>query len=324
MHAFTGSLTRAMSFLSRIRDQPYLLLTLTSLFWAGNAVVGRAIVDQIPPVALAQIRWTGAFCLVLPFAWSRLRADLPLLRRHLGVLVILSLTGISVFNTLLYWSLQHTTAINASLMQSSGPLLIGLWSLVLYREPLTRGQIFGVLVSLIGVLVIVSGGDPARLARLSLNIGDVMILVAMAIYALYSTLLRRRPAVSSLSFLASTLGLGALLLAPVALAEALSGARFAPLTSGSLAALVYVVLFPSIIAYLCFNRGVELIGANRAGPFFHLIPLFGATLAFIFLGERPGLHHAVGAILIIGGVVLASRRRPVAVAKRVAADQATL
>lgn len=308
----------------RIGDQPYLLLTLTSLFWAGNAVVGRAVVDQIPPVALAQFRWTGALCLLLPFAWAGLREELPLLRKHIGILVLLSVTGISAFNTMLYWSLQHTTAINASLMQSSAPLLIGLWSLVLFRERLTRGQIVGVLISLSGVLVIVSGGDAARLARLSLNVGDVMMLVAMVLYALYSTLLRRRPAVSSLSFLASTLAIGALLLAPVTLAEALSGARLAPLSSGSLAALLYVVLFPSIIAYLCFNRGVELIGANRAGPFFHLIPLFGATLAFIFLGERPGVHHGIGALLIIGGVVLASRRRPSGAANRVAADGATL
>lgn len=292
----------------RIADRPYLLLTLTSLFWAGNAVVGRAIVGDIPPVALAEIRWCLAFALLLPFVWRRLRADLPLIRRHIGILALLSLTSIGLFNVLLYWSLQYTTAINATLMQSSGPLLIGLWSLILFREPLTRGQIGGILLSLAGVAAIVSGGDPARLAHLSLNVGDVAIVVAVAIYALYSTLLRKRPDISQLSFAAITIGLGALLLAPLAIAERLAGAEMAPLTAGSAAALVYVVLFPSILAVLFFNRGVQLIGANRAGPFFHLIPLFGATLAILFLGERPQLFHAIGAILIVGGVVLASRR----------------
>jgi drug/metabolite transporter (DMT)-like permease len=309
-----------MRFLTRIADQPYLLLTLTSLFWAGNAVVGRAVVQEIPPVALAEIRWIGAFLLLLPFAWPSLRTELPLIRRNFGILVVLSLAGISAFNTLLYWALQYTTAINATLMQSGGPLLIGLWSLILFRDPLTRIQTIGVLLSLAGVLVIVSGGDPARLASLTLNVGDLAVIVAMAIYALYSTLLRKRPGMTAISFAAVTIGLGALLLLPLAVAENLAGARFAPLNAGSLAALVYVIVFPSVLAYLCFNRGVQLIGANRAGPFFHLIPLFGALLAVVFLGERPGLHHGVGALLILGGVIVASRGRVNAARNRVAVE----
>src|SRR5688500_602733 len=128
-----------------LRDKPYLLLTLTSLFWAGNAVVGRAVVGDIPPAALAQIRWAAAFLLLIPFAWPTLAAELPVIRRHIGILLLLSFTGITVFNTMLYWSLQHTTAINATLMQSSGPLLIGLCSFVLFRDPLTRAQIAGII-----------------------------------------------------------------------------------------------------------------------------------------------------------------------------------
>jgi drug/metabolite transporter (DMT)-like permease len=296
-----------MSSFLRLRDRPYLLLTLTSLFWAGNAVVGRAVVNDIPPVALALIRWTGAFLLLLPFTWERIAAELPIIRRHFGLLLLLSFASIGAFNTILYWSLQYTSAINGTLMQSTGPLLIALWSMILFRDPLTIGQIGGIMVSLLGVLAIVSGGDPARLAALSLNVGDVAVIVAIAIYALYSTLLRRRPGMSPVSFAAVMMGMGAVMIVPFAAAEHLAGARFAPLDLGAVAALVYVVVFPSVLAVLFFNRGVQLIGANRAGPFFHLIPLFGSILAVVFLGERFGLHHAAGALLIIGGVVLASR-----------------
>jgi len=298
-----------MPFLRWIRDQPYLLLTLTSLFWAGNAIVGRAVVGRIPPVALAEFRWIVAFLIVLPFAWRDLSRDLPVIRRHFGLLTILAFTGITVFNTLLYWSLERTTAINATLVQSVAPLLIGLFSFLLYRDALTRLQVAGIVVSLAGVAAIVSGGDPSRLLALSLNAGDLMIVVALALYALYSALLRRRPGMAQLSFLAVTMGWGAVLLLPAFVLELASGAKFEPFDASMIGALVYVAIFPSIVAYLGFNRGVELIGANRAGPFFHLIPLFGVILAVLFLGERPGMHHAVGILLILCGVMIASRGR---------------
>jgi drug/metabolite transporter (DMT)-like permease len=299
-----------MSKLPRLRDQPYLLLTLSSLFWAGNAIVGRAVVHDIPPVALAQLRWTLAFFVLLPFVWPKLREDLPVIRRHLGTVVLLALTGISAFNTLLYWSLQHTTAINATLMQSSAPLLIGLCSWALFRDPLTRGQLAGVIASLCGVAVIVSAGDPARLVAMSFNIGDILVVLATAIYALYAALLRKRPAIAPLSLVGATIGIGAALLFPLTALEYASGARFAALGAGDFAAIAYVAIFPSVLSYICFNRGVELIGANRAGPFFHLIPLFGVLLAVTFLGERLALYHLVGAALIIGGVAIAGRKQP--------------
>jgi drug/metabolite transporter (DMT)-like permease len=292
----------------RLRDQPYLLLTLASLFWAGNAIVGRAVVHDIPPVALAQMRWTFAFLILLPFAWPKLRGDLPVIRREIGIVLLLSLTGIAAFNTMLYWSLQHTTAINATLMQSSGPLLIGLASWALFRDPLTRVQLAGIVVSLAGVAVIVTGGDLSRLLGMSLNIGDVVIVAAMAAYAVYSTLLRKRPAIAPLSLITITIGIGSAMLLPLTIAEYLSGRHFATLGLGGFAAIGYVAIFPSILSYVCFNRGVELIGANRAGPFFHLIPLFGVILAFVFLGERPALYHFLGAVLILGGVALAGRK----------------
>jgi drug/metabolite transporter (DMT)-like permease len=307
-----------MSFVSRFRDRPYLLLTLTSLFWAGNAIVGRATVHLIPPAALATIRWSLAFLILLPFVWSTVRAEMPVIRKHLGVLSVFALTSVGAFNTLLYWSLLHTTAINATLMQSAGPLLIGFWSLVFFGEPLTRRQFGGILVSLTGIAAIVSGGDLSRLTGLSLNVGDIAVLVAIAIYGVYATLLRKRPAMTALSFAAVIFGMGALMLVPVAVAEYLTGARIAPLTAGAVAALAYVTIFPSILAVLCYNRGVQLIGANRSGPFLHLVPLFAAVMAVVFLGERPGLHHAIGAILVVGGVFIAGTSRPPLAKNRVA------
>jgi drug/metabolite transporter (DMT)-like permease len=307
-----------MSILSRIRDQPYVLLTLTSLFWAGNAVVGRAVVPLIPPIALAELRWTLAFLILLPFVWSTLRLEMPIIRRNLGILAVLALTSVAAFNTLLYWSLKHTTAINATLMQSTGPLLIGLWSLLLFREPLTRRQVAGICVSLLGILTIISGGDPSRITGLSLNVGDIAVIVAIAIYGLFTTLLRLRPPMSALSLAAVMIGIGALLLVPLVIAEHLSGARFQPLTIGAVAAIGYVAIFPSILSVLFYNRGVQLIGANRAGPFYHFIPLFGSILAIVFLGERPGWYHLVGAILVIGGVFVAGTSASAASRNRVA------
>lgn len=289
------------------RNAP-LLLSLTALFWAGNAVLGRAVADTFPPVTLAQGRWLLAAALVLPFAWGHLRRDLPEMRRHLGILLLLSLTGITLFNTLQYTALTMTSALNVVLLQSTMPVLIGLASFALFRERPRLTELLGVAVSLAGVAIVVTGGAPGRIAALALNPGDLVFLAALAIYAVYSALLRKRPPIHWLSFLAATLTLGALMLLPAWVVEAASG-RFPPLSAETLFALAYVATFPSIIAYICYNRGVELIGANRAGPYFHLVPLFGAVLSILFLGESLRWFHLVGAVLILAGVFVAQRGR---------------
>ncbi len=289
-------------------DRPYLLLSLTSLFWAINIVLGRFVAGTIPPVALSEIRWAGAGLIALPFAWRHLKADWPTIRAHLGILLLLALTGITIYNTLAYHGLEYTTAINGLLMQSSAPLMIGLWSLILFRDRLTPAQLLGIFTSLSGVLVIITHGDVTALAGLTLNPGDVWFLVAMVSYALYAALLRRRPKIHFLSFLAFTIVGGAIMLLPATVGEFLIGRRIDP-TPAAFAVLAYVVIFPSLLAYIFFNRGVELIGANRAGPFFHLIPVFGSVIAIAFLGERPQLFHGVGYALIVLGIVVAQRGR---------------
>ncbi len=287
-------------------DRPYVLLSLTSLFWAINIVLGRFIAGTVPPVALAQIRWTGAALIVVPLAWRHLKHDWPTIRRHLGIMIFLSFVGITVYNTLAYHGLEFTTAINGLLMQSSAPLMIGLWSLILFRDRLTLAQLVGILVSLTGVLVIIAHGNLAALVDLTINPGDVWFLIAMFSYALYAAMLRRRPTIHFLSFLAFTFVAGAIMLSPAAVAEFVAGRRINP-TPAAFAVMVYLVIFPSLLAYICFNRGVELIGANRAGPFFHLIPVFGSVIAILFLGERPQIFHGVGYALIIAGIVAAQR-----------------
>jgi drug/metabolite transporter (DMT)-like permease len=290
-----------------LSHQPYLLLSLTSLFWAGNAIVGRAAAGQIPPVTLSFARWLGAFLIVLPFAWPHLTRDWPAIRRQFWLMVLLSVSGIAIFNTLQYTALERTTALNILLLQSAGPLFVAIWSLILLGVRLTLAQALGILVSMAGVLVILLHGDLTALAAIDLNIGDLVFIGAMATFGFYSALSQKRPAIHGLSFLGFTFGCGALCLLPFYVWE-LTARPAAQLNAANLASLAYVALFPSVLAYLCFNRGVQLIGANRAAPFFHLIPVFGSAMAIAFLGERPQLYHAFGYALVLAGVIVAARK----------------
>jgi drug/metabolite transporter (DMT)-like permease len=292
---------------SRLSDQPYLLLSLTSLFWAGNAIVGRSAAGHIAPVTFSFIRWGIAFLIVLPFAWRHLAADWPTIRARLDVMVLLSVCGIGAFNTLQYWSLEYTTALNILLLQSSGPLFVAVWSLVVSGVRLTAAQAAGIVVSMIGVVVILLHGDLTALAGIELNKGDIIFTVALAIFGLYSALSSRRPAIHDLSFLAFTFGCGALCLVPLFVWE-LFARPVMQIDAQNLLSLAYVAIFPSTLAYLCYNRGVQLIGANRAAPFFHTIPVFGSVMAIFFLGESLQLFHLFGYGLVLIGVFVAARK----------------
>ncbi len=289
-------------------NQPFLLLAITMLCWSGNVVLGRAVAGEIPPVMLAQIRWMGAALLLTPFAWHHVRRDWGRVRGHLPLMLLLAFTGITSYNTLAYLGLQYTTAINGLLIQSAAPLIIGFWSLVLFRDALTRRQLAGTLVSMLGVLTILTRGQLQALLSLAFNAGDILFFLAFLFYGFYSAMLRKKPDIHWLSFLWFAIVFGAVLLLPAFFLELQSGAR-ADLSLQNLAAFAYVILFASLLAYICFNRGVELIGANRAGPFFHLMPLFGSIMAIVFLGEKPALFHAFGYALIVIGVIAAQRNR---------------
>ena len=281
-----------------------LLLMLATLFWSGNFVLGRAVHEHIPPIALAFFRWAGAFVIVLGFAWPHLKRDWPTLRAQPGRVALLSLLGVATFNSMVYFGLNTTTVMNAVLLQSTMPLLIVLGSFLIYREPVRRVQMLALLISLAGVAVIISHGSLQALLALSLRPGDGIIFLAVVFYAMYSVLLRKRPAVHPLSFCAATFALGSLMLLPVYVVEHV-GYRQIVFDGPTALALVYVMVFPSLLAYLCFNRAVELIGANRAGQYLHLMPVFGTLLAAIFLGERLQGFHVLGAALIAAGILTA-------------------
>jgi len=290
-----------------IANQPYLLLSITAACWAGNAVVGKLAAGHIPPATLSYLRWFLAFLIILPFSWRHLVQDWKRIRDKLGIMIVLSITGIGSFNTMQYWALEHTQAINTLLLQPTAPLFVAMWSLMLFRVRLTAAQAIGIALSLVGVLVIMLRGDLTTLEKIDFNRGDLIFLLALLIFGLYSVLTVRRPAIHGLSFVAFTFGCGAVLLIPLMIWE-LQARPAMEFNGTNLLTLFYVAVFPSTVAYLCFNRGVALIGANRAAPFFHLVPVFGTVMSIAFLGEHPQLFHFVGFALVLTGVFVASRR----------------
>jgi drug/metabolite transporter (DMT)-like permease len=292
---------------SWLANQPYLLLSVTALCWAGNAIVGRLAAGHIPPVTLSFLRWSFAFLVILPFAWNHLRRDWGAIRARLGTMIVLSITGIGAFNTMQYWALEHTEALNTLLLQSAGPLFVAVWSLILLGVRLTLAQAGGIALSMMGVLVILLHGDLTALTSIEFNKGDLIFTVALAIFGLYSVLSLKRPDIHGLAFVGFTFGAGAACLIPLWIWELFSRPVMR-LDTANLLSLFYVAVFPSTLAYLCFNRGVQLIGANRAAPFFHVVPVFGSAMAIVFLGERPQLFHIIGFALVLIGVFVASRK----------------
>lgn len=283
---------------------PYLLLVLTALFWSGNFVVGRALYGSIPPIALAFWRWAAALLIVLPLAYPHLRNQWPLLRNSWKKLVLYGLLGVGCFNTFIYIALQSTTATNALLINSTIPVLIIALSWLFGGTRLTRRQAVGVLVSLSGVITIICRADLQQLLSLRVNSGDLWVLLAVICWAIYTCLLRKRPAgIHPLSFLCAIILVGLISLAPFYAWELSRGLRM-DLTPLTAAGLCYVALFASVLAFIMWNHSVAQVGANRAGLFLHLMPVFGTVLSILFLGEPFHLFQAAGIGLIFSGIYL--------------------
>ncbi|AWK85908.1 DMT family transporter [Azospirillum thermophilum] len=291
-----------------IADQAWLLMLLPPLFWAGNAVVGRAVAGEVPPIGLAFWRWLVGALIVLPFAWRHLRVDLPVLARQWKGVLLLGTLGIGMYNTFQYIALNSTTALNVVMMQSVMPVLIVMVTFVLYGERVRPLQGLGIVVSLMGAGTLISHGDLQVLLNLRLNTGDLWMLLAVTVYAFYTALLRRRPGVHGLSLVVVTFLIGAVEQLPFYVWETMTRRAVEP-TLVTAAAVGYVALFPSIVAYLCYNRAAVLVGPNTLGLTIHLIPVFGSILAILFLGEQPFLYHGAGIALIALGILLATRRR---------------
>ena len=292
------------------RIKALLLLALANLLWSGNWVAGRALRDAFEPTTLNFWRWVVATVVLAPFALPRLRGKSGLLRRHAGILLLLALCGVAVFQSLVYLGLRTTTAVNAVLLNSSMPMFMLLCSWIIERERASARQIAGMLLSLAGIVVILARGDPASLLQLELHAGDFWILLAMPVWGVYSVLLKRRPAeLGGLEFLFVISAAGTLMLAPLAAALAL---QTAPQWPGEAAALgvLYMGIGASVLAFICWNRGVSVVGANIAGFTVHLLPAFGTVLAILLLGEAFQAFQAAGIAIILAGVLLATLAVP--------------
>ena len=288
---------------------PYLLLTLTPLFWACNWVIGRGLHDDVPPLAMTFYRWLFALAILAPFALPHVRRDWRAIHRGARVLVPLGILGIGAHNALAYVGLNYTTATNGVILNSFIPVMIIAISFVFLRERLTRLQVAGVVLSFCGVLVILSGGSVAALLALSPNRGDLLVILSMLLWSLYTIGLRwRPPGLSLLSFLFVIAVVGDLAILPFYVAETLL-VRPMAWTWTAVAAIAGVACFSSVLAYIFWNRGVEQVGASVAGLFVHLMPVFGVLLAWLVLGERLLPFHLAGILLILTGIYLTSRRR---------------
>ncbi|MQY50381.1 DMT family transporter [Rhodocyclus gracilis] len=289
---------------------PYLLLVLTTLFWSGNMVVGRAIRDDVPPLSLAFWRWTIAFLLTLPLALPYLKTQWPALRRGWKSVLGLGLLGVGGYNTLAYIALQYTAATNAVLLNSFIPIATIALSWIFLGKRLHRIEWLGVLLSFVGVTTIVCHGDPATLATLSLNIGDLWMLVAVLTWALYTIGLQWRPTgVHPMLMLAAMTAVGLLALAPAYAWEVAQG-RHIHLNAAAFAGIAYTGLLPGFLGYVFYNRAVADVGASKASLFIHLMPVFGTLLSAVFLGEIPQHYHYVGIVLIFGGIYLTTAALP--------------
>jgi drug/metabolite transporter (DMT)-like permease len=289
---------------------PYLLLSLTALFWSLNWVIGRAIAGHVTPLALTFIRWIVALALMLPFAWPAIVAHRDVIRRNWKMIAWLGFWGTGLHNVFAYAGLQYTSATNGVILNSSVPILIILIGWAIYRDTITRLQSLGVAISMAGVLAILTRGDPSVLAHFEINKGDVTVVIGMVFWAAYTVFLRHKPVgLPGLALLTCCAVVGVALLTPLFVVEMVFFGGHIEVTPATIAAMIYVGVFPSFVGYIFWNRGVAEVGPNVAGIFMHLMPAFGSLLAWMFLDERIELFHIVGIALILAGITLTTRGR---------------
>ena len=279
------------------------LAAIATLAWAGNWVLGRAIRADVPPFGLTFWRWTLAAVILLPLGRRHLAQDWRVVRAHWPIVALLALLSAAMFQSMTYIGLQSTEAVNALLLSATSPLYVVIIAWALLGERLTLRQGCGIAVSFLGVAWLVARGAPGHLLDLHLNVGDLWILAAMVVWGFYSVLLKFRPAGLSAVGLAFFISVfGAAMILPFHLWEG----RAMPLTAAGIGSVAYTGVFASVVALLSFNAAVARIGPSRAVFFLHLMPLFGAVLAILFLGERLAAYHLVGFPVALGGVLWAT------------------
>ncbi|MBL8808031.1 MAG: DMT family transporter [Rhodospirillales bacterium] len=293
---------------ARFYSMPVLLLVFGTAFWGGNAVVGRATIHDISPIAISFWRWAIALAILTPLGLGDVRRAWPAVRRDWKWLVAQGIVGIGAYNTIVYFGLVHTTAINTTVIYSSAPVMIMALARLVLGEKLRGLQIAGMFLSFVGVMTLISHGDPAALMALEFNRGDLLIVLACFCWAVFSLLLRRRPAeLSPIGLLYVQVVIGTLALLPFYGWEVAVEGRGFEASPRILLALAYVGTLPSIASFFFYNRAVQLLGAATAGLFLNLIPVFASLMSIAWLGERPHVFHAVSLALLFAGLYVATR-----------------
>tara|TARA_B100001996_G_scaffold304187_1_gene245065 strand:+ start:659 stop:1564 length:906 start_codon:yes stop_codon:yes gene_type:complete len=288
----------------------YLLLTLAALFWSGNFVIGKtASFYEIPPFSLNFYRWLFVWIILFPFTFKEIYQNKKYILQNFGLFLVLGITGITIFNSVVYYSLYFTQVISGILMISTIPVMIILISSILRIEKTNSFQIIGVILSLVGVFCIITKTDLDLIKNLDFNKGDLSMTIAMFSWATYSALLKKKKyKLSQISLLQVIISFGFVFLVPIYFIESKIGN---PLNFSLpfFLILTYAVLFPAIASYLFWIKGISIIGANRAGVFLHLMPIFGAILAMIIFKEKFMFYHVLGAIFILSGIILSNRKK---------------
>ncbi len=298
--------TSTLSWPRRAWNNAYLLMILTTLIWAGNAVASRLAVGNITPMALTSFRWVGV-CLILPFLLRRqIAAHWPQVRAHWLFIALLGIVGFTAFNTLMYVAAYSTSAINIGILQGAIPIFVLLGAFLVYRIPIGGMQALGVLLTLLGVAVTASRGDIHALTNLRFAGGDLLMILACLFYAGYTVAVRNRPSMPPLVFFSVAASFACLISLPLLGVEIALGQYHAPTPTGWII-LAFTVVGPSMLSQLSFMRAIELIGPGRAGVFVNLVPVFAPILAVLIVGEPFGLHHALALALVLGGIFIAER-----------------
>lgn len=287
----------------------YICAVLATAIWSGNFIVARGLNEVLPPVSLAFYRWTVALVVVLPLAARALYKERMVVRDNIGFLFLASFFGVTVFNTLIYIAAQSTTAINLSLIAITFPVFIIILSRIFFGEEITLAKIVGIVIVACGVVMLLTKGDMAQLTQISFAIGDLWMLVAAITFAIYSVLLRKKPAgLGALSFQLITFSLGIIMLAPFYIWE-ISTLPMPELSMGTIGSIVYIGVFASLVAYLLWLKAIILVGPSHAGMIYYSLPIFCGFLAYMVLGEEIGMIHLAATVLIITGIVLANYKK---------------
>lgn len=294
----------------RNKTHGFILLILANMIWGGNFVIGRMGVEYFPPVFFSLMRWIIAFLVLTPFMRKQLKNDWVILRNHKRILLLLAVTGVAGYNTIIYFALQYTTSINASVVNSTTPLFIALLAVFILREKLLAHQAAGIILSVFGIIFVISKGSAGVFLSWKINAGDFYVLAAVFMWALYSVIGKKYADILPLlSAFYVTVFLGILLLAPLSLFEYFWMDASKPVfTLPSIGILLYVGFLASIMAFLSWNFGVRIIGAAKAGVFLNLLPVFAIIFALWFTQEKLYFYQTIGGGIVILGVIISSRK----------------